>query len=393
MSTPDANLSKAEMLKQARERLADKKPEGNAFKVENLVGQTVIYTQQSMPDKPIMHFHANTGCNFTVAEGCSILKLEVEGCKDCVITLPAGARITTSIIEMWNCANVTVKTDVAIGTCQVDISQSLAIHYGALSQLGQLVQAGVDRLEVKFGDAPEHDFVSGLVEIKKTICPDLQADHEKTTQFTTRLIDGEVLTEEIIRLSNDFPTTVREKAKHDRDIKAKEDALTAMANEMISGAGASLGEDQVAEIAEQVAAASAKNDADLRQGTGDDARAEYRKTLGTEQFKIKEYQQAAVHYTESIQIVATNPSVWANRAMCWLKLANPTKALADADKCLELDPKYTKAHFRRGVALVELDRFVDACKAFRTTLDLDPKNAQAKSSMMLAEKKLSMLNR
>ena len=27
MSTPDANLSKAEMLKQARERLADKKPE------------------------------------------------------------------------------------------------------------------------------------------------------------------------------------------------------------------------------------------------------------------------------------------------------------------------------------------------------------------------------
>ena len=34
------------------------------------------------------------------------------------------------------------------------------------------------------------------------------------------------------------------------------------------------------------------------------------KTLGTEQFKIKEYQQAAVHYTESIEIVATNPAVW-----------------------------------------------------------------------------------
>ena len=44
-------------------------------------------------------------------------------------------------------------------------------------------------------------------------------------------------------------------------------------------------------------------------------------------------------------------------------------------------------------ALLELDRYVDACKAFRITLDLDPKNAQAKSSMMLAEKKLSMLNR
>ena len=78
----------------------------------------------------------------------------------------------------------------SICVLQVDISQSLAIHYGALSQLGQLVQAGVERLEVKFGDAPGQDFVSGLVEIKKTICPDLQADHEKTTQFTTRLVDG-----------------------------------------------------------------------------------------------------------------------------------------------------------------------------------------------------------
>ena len=44
-------------------------------------------------------------------------------------------------------------------------------------------------------------------------------------------------------------------------------------------------------------------------------------------------------------------------------------------------------------ALLELDRYVDACKAFRITLDLDPKNAQAKSSMMLAEKKMSMLDR
>ena len=75
---------------------------------------------------------------------------------------------------------------------------------------------------------------------------------------------GEVLTEEIIRLSNDFPTTVREKAKHDRDIKAKEAALTAMTNEMIAGAGESLGAAKTAEIAEQVAAASAKNDAEVR---------------------------------------------------------------------------------------------------------------------------------
>lgn len=100
-----------------------------------------------------------------------------------------------------------------------------------------------------------------------------------------------------------------------------------------------------------------------------------------------------IGYPESLDLDPKVAAVWANRAMCWLKLANPDRALADADKCIEIDPDYTKAHFRRGVALMTLERYVDACHAFRKTLDLDPKNNQAKSSMMLAEKKLSMLNR
>jgi hypothetical protein len=49
------------------------------------------------------------------------------------------------------------------------------------------------------------------------LAPGLLAD-DKTTQFTTRLVDGEVLTEEVIRLANDYPTTVREKAIHDKEL-------------------------------------------------------------------------------------------------------------------------------------------------------------------------------
>merc|ERR1712166_569026 len=183
-------------------------------------------------------------------------------------------------------------------------------------------------------------------------------------------------------------TTLREKEKHDRDLVAKDAALTEMAAKMLGEAGLSVADKE--ELTAKVKSTSEKQMKDLESESGNEARVEYKKRQGTEMFKAKDYQQAAVHYTEAINIQDDIPAIYANRCMCWLKLAEADKALADADKCIELDPKYTKAHFRRGVALLELDRYVDACKSFRTTLDLDPKNSQAKSSMMLAEKKMMM---
>lgn len=386
------NMSKADMLKKAREAMADKKPEGNTFKVENLKDQKNEYDQDALPENPILHFQGNSGCHFSVAEGTSMIKLLVEDCKDCTIMLPKGMRLVTSVVEMWSCENVHFQSQIEIGTLQLDISRSLKISFAEVKQLGQMVQAGVEHLEVEFHNDSARNFKSGTTLIRETICPDLNPD-DRTTQFITRLIDGQILTEEIIRLSNDFPTTLREKAKHDEQIKAKEAALTTMAQNMVSGVGKALGEKETKKIQEQVDIAKQKNQEELSRDVGESARADYRRMLGNEQFKIGEFQQAAVHYTEALDLDSTNAAVWANRAMCWLKLANPQRALTDCDKCLELDPKYTKAHFRRGVALLKMDKYVDACLSFRTTLDLDPKNGQARSSIMLAEKKMSVLNR
>lgn len=197
------------------------------------------------------------------------------------------------------------------------------------------------------------------------------------------------MTEEIIRLANDFPTTAREKAKHDRDIQAKEAALTEMANGLLAGAKGALPESEQERLRAEVAKAKATNQSELGADTSDEARAEYRRQLGNEQFKIGEYQQAAVHYTEALEIKKDVAAVWSNRAMCWLKLANAEKALADADQCLALDPEYAKAHFRRGVALYELGRYADACKAYGEVLKREPKNSQASASLRLAERKLA----
>lgn len=239
-------------------------------------------------------------------------------------------------------------------------------------------------------------FFTSILHSEKSLSSD-----DRATQFNTRVIDGKPLTEEVIRLSNDFPTTQREKAIHDANLLKKEHALREMAENMLSGVGSKLGGGEAAEIQAKLDRDVAKLQMEQDTPTGDAARAAYKREMGTEQFKIKEYRQAAVHYTESINLDDTVAAVWCNRAMCWLKLADTTRCISDCDRCLTLEPNNVKALFRKGVALVEQGTdakagearplFIDACKCFRLVLEIDPRNAPAKSSMALAEKKMSML--
>jgi len=383
---------KKQMLKDAKERMKDVTPAANTHFSKDLVNQTVSFDKDDLPKDPVLHLQDNTDCKFTVPDGTTLVKVLIENCNNCTITLANGSTITTSTVEVWKSNGLELVSHIDIGTLQIDMCKDVKIRFGKAEHLTQLVQAGVDTMTLSFVDKPDLDQVSGITELQKTNA-DLK-DGDNISQFITRIVDGKVLTEKIIRLANEFPTTAREQAKHEKDIKAKDAAMTAMAKQMM-GMDDKLNEGDKEEIEAKLkeTAASRENNAGTIDGDNAQARAEFRRQLGNEQFKIKEYQQAAVHYTESLEAYPDNPAVLCNRSMCWLKLANHKKALADSDACLKLDPNYTKAHFRRGVALLEQDKFVEACKAFRACLDLDPKNAQAKSSMMLAEKKMSMANR
>jgi len=390
MPSQNAEPSKAEMLAAAKAALGDKKPEGNEHELTGLDGATVVVVQSDLPDKPVLAIKGNRKSTFELR--CQVIKILVQGCTDCVIRFPRECKITTGTVEVWECDRVTLAAEIRLDTVQLDISGKLAVELPGVAQLGQIVQAGVAEVALTFPADSSDAGRSKVLDYAAlaALAPGLSAD-DRTTQFTTRWVDGEVLTEEVIRLANDFPTTAREKAKHDKDILAKEAALRQMAEQVLGGAGSGLDQAEAAELRSKVEETQATHAQELEVGTGLEARVEFKRKLGNEQFGLKDYQQAAVHYTDALSLKDDNAPIYANRAMCWLKLAQAEKALADCDKCLELDPKYVKAHFRRGVALLELDRFVDACKAFRTTLDLDPKNAQAKSSMMLAEKKLQMM--
>jgi len=387
---PKMDPEQKAMLARAKEMLGDKKPEGIDHTVSGHSGETLTVAKADLPDKPVLMLQDNTDCTIEVKDA-SLVKLLVQGCSGCVVILPASCTIITSTIEVWDCKGITLNSAIEIGTIQVDMCEDVKIQFPTGKALGQVVQAGVHSLAITFEQEPQLN-TSLTLPVLQTIAPGLLPE-DNTTQIITRLIDGKVLSEEIIRLANDFPTTEREKAKHDKDIEAKDAALREMANSMLSNVGDKLSPAEKQTIQGEVLKQTAGHAASVDTDTGVDARVEFKKKQGNEAFKAKDYQQAAVFYTDCITLKENVPVIWANRSMCWLKMSEAAKALADADKSISLDANYTKAHFRRGVALIELKRFVDALKTFRTVLDLDPKNAAAKASMMLAEKKLSMQNR
>ena len=52
----------------------------------------------------------------------------------------------------------------------------------------------------------------------------------------------------------------------------------------------------------------------------------------------------------------------------------PATALKDADKCLELDPKFVKAYARKGTCHQLIKEYHKAMKAFEDGLALEPGN-------------------
>jgi small glutamine-rich tetratricopeptide repeat-containing protein alpha len=65
------------------------------------------------------------------------------------------------------------------------------------------------------------------------------------------------------------------------------------------------------------------------------------------------------------------------------------KAVQDAEKAVEIDPKYSKAYSRMGHAYFCLNKYEEAVDAYEKGLELDPNNATLKSSLATAQSKIT----
>ena len=74
------------------------------------------------------------------------------------------------------------------------------------------------------------------------------------------------------------------------------------------------------------------------------------KEQGNEAFKQKDYANAINFYSQALQTSPTDHTIIGNRAAAYHNLGKYTEAEADADKCIEIKPDWSKGYQRKAMA-------------------------------------------
>ena len=101
------------------------------------------------------------------------------------------------------------------------------------------------------------------------------------------------------------------------------------------------------------------------------------KEQGNRAFRDGEFFEAVQFYSQGIGVDSSNPVLYSNRAMAYLKLGNFVEAERDCTLALDIDPSNVKALLRRGTARAYLAEFHGALNDFSKVMEVEPSNAQA----------------
>jgi len=135
------------------------------------------------------------------------------------------------------------------------------------------------------------------------------------------------------------------------------------------------------------------------------AAAEALKAKGNALMSQKLYDSAIEQYTDAIKL-DSNPVYYSNRAAAWGGLGEHGKAVEDAEKAIELDPKFSKAYSRLGYvesyarnsrldvltsshAHFSNGDYQSAVDAYEAGLKLDPSNPNMKAALSTAKSRVS----
>lgn len=353
-------ITQKDALKKAKE-MWEKREQGishNKIWIEDVTGET---REVSSDDTELhaVHIRNCTDCNVTIPPTLKTVKVFFEGCKN--TKLVVATEMVTETLEVWRCDNSSVEILVKTGTIQADIcTGTLGIKFASKEMLGRIYHAGIEKMEVAFGDGtPTHTTASKELfdqqsaeekeAAEKSVAKSKGAVMAQTadeSQFVTQVVSGNVVSERVVRGADEYPSTLRE---------LKEKGFEASA-ELI------------------------QDEATVLQ-----MRAVKRREKGNESFKDQNYPQAATSYTEALALWSEDHITLTNRAAAFLKMGHPEKALKDADAAIAVEPKFIKAHFRKGLALHAQGLYADAMKALAVASKIDDGNKQVNDAIKMAE--------
>lgn len=119
------------------------------------------------------------------------------------------------------------------------------------------------------------------------------------------------------------------------------------------------------------------------------AAADALKNEGNNLMKLEKYHEALSYYNRAINLDATNPVFYCNRAAAYSKIGELQKAIDDCKMSLRYDPNYSKAHGRLGLAYSKLNRHQEAIEAYRNALRIEPNNVDYQNNLAVTQERLN----
>lgn len=116
------------------------------------------------------------------------------------------------------------------------------------------------------------------------------------------------------------------------------------------------------------------------------------KKKGNEAYAAGRYDEAIAHYSSGIELEPTNAALFSNRSAAFLKVEDFSKAKRDADMAIELDPRWPKGWYRKGMAQLEAQDYHGARETFLAGLDNCPGDENLQKGRSDAEKRIDVLD-
>ena len=121
------------------------------------------------------------------------------------------------------------------------------------------------------------------------------------------------------------------------------------------------------------------------------------KEKGNAFFKEGKYPEAVEQYTEAIKRgpPKANPEchkLYSNRAACYTKLTAMNEAKKDAEKCIELEPKWAKGYSRKATVQFFMKEYDKAMETYKQGLEQDPDSQELKDGLAGCIQKIQMGN-
>ncbi|GMS83826.1 hypothetical protein PENTCL1PPCAC_6001, partial [Pristionchus entomophagus] len=116
-------------------------------------------------------------------------------------------------------------------------------------------------------------------------------------------------------------------------------------------------------------------------------RANVLKEEGNDLMKAAKFDDAIQKYNEAIKL-HRDPIYFCNRAAAYCRLDQYDLAIQDCRTALALDPNYSKAYGRMGLALSCQNRYDQAVEAYKKAIELDPSQESYKNNLKIAEDKV-----